>query len=137
MQARLLHPDQVRLPPTQEIASENVFLVPRSLGIGDIDAAAILDLILKADALLVCPCALADNRRACLRQQWVSRLPRQPRTRARRRQRRSGGDGSGERDDGSGSGDSDGGGGGEPPPQRLIAVAPSDRDREPLAGGAS
>jgi len=74
MQARLLHLDQVRIPPTQEIASENVFLVPRSLGIGDIDAAAILDLILKADALLVCPCALADNRRACLRQQWVSRL---------------------------------------------------------------
>ena len=110
MQACSLHPDQVRLPPTQEIASENVFLVPRSLGIGDIDAAAILDLILKADALLVCPCALADNRRACLRQQWVSRLCYRPRVRARapRRQRRGG---SGERgppgDDG-GSGDGDG-----------------------------
>src|SRR5262245_60884353 len=80
------------LPATQEIARANVFWVPRSLGIGDIDAAALLDVILKADALLVCPCALADNRRACLRQQWISRLLWRPRARARtrRRQRRGG-----------------------------------------------
>jgi len=113
MQARLLYFDQVRLPPTQEIASENVFWVPRSLGIGDIDAAALLDLILKADALLVCPCALTDNRRACLRQQWVSRRVRgRPRVRARRRQRHRGG--SCER----GPPEDDGGGDGDGPPSR-------------------
>jgi len=48
----------------------------------------------------------------------------------------SGRDGSGKRDDGGGSGDPEGGGG-DPPPQRLITVAPCDRDREPLAGRRS
>lgn len=132
MQARLLHFDQVRLPPTREVASENVFRVPRSLGIGDIDAAAILDLILKADALLVCPCALADNRRACLRQQWVSRLCYRPRVRARapRRQRHRG---SGERAPPGDNGDGDG-----PPPPRLKSaygpraeVIPQSQSRAP------
>jgi len=112
MQARLLHFDQVRLPPTREVASENVFRVPRSRGIGDIDAAALLDLILKADALLVCPCALADNRRACLREQWISRLLWRPRARARTRRRQRHGGSSCERGP---PGDDDGDG--EPPPR--------------------
>jgi hypothetical protein len=49
----------------------------------------------------------------------------------------SGRDGNGERDDGGGDGDGDGGGGDGPAPPRLITAAPSDRDRAPLAGGAS
>jgi hypothetical protein len=91
MQARLLHLDQVRLPPTQEIASENVFLVARSLGIADMEAAALLDLLLMLDSLpLFCPCAFASDRRACLRRLQLSRLRYRPRARARRRQRHSG-----------------------------------------------
>ena len=43
-------------------------------------------------------------------------------------------DGDGARDDGGGSSDPDGGGGDS---SRLITVAPSDRNRQPLAGGAS
>jgi hypothetical protein len=39
-----------------------------------------------------CPCELVseNNRAACLRGLWMSRLPRQPRARARRRQRHRG-----------------------------------------------
>jgi len=113
--------EAVRLPPTREVASENVFWVPRSLGIGDIDAAALLDLLLILDSMPLgfCPCELVseNSRAACLRSLWTFQLPRQPRTRARRRQRRSGG--GRERgppgDDGGGDGD------GPPRPCSLFA----------------
>jgi hypothetical protein len=63
-----------------------------------------------------------------------------PRERGARMVAASGRNGDGARDDGGGPADSDGGGAGSDPPphpQRLIAVARCDRDREPLAGGAS
>jgi len=49
----------------------------------------------------------------------------------------SGRHGTGRDDGGGGDGDGDGNGGGGEPAQRLITAAPCDRDREPLAGGAS
>jgi hypothetical protein len=82
----------------------------------------------------------ADIRAALRRPAWRPPVPRAcPASTPRPREHRAaprGRDGV-ERDDGGGSGDPDGGGGGEPPPQRLITVARCDRDREPLAGGAS
>jgi len=78
-----------------------------------------------------------ERRAAAERRPVRVRVMRPREHRAASRGNGGGRDGSGKRDDGSGS-DSDGdGGGGEPPPSRLITVAACDRDREPLAGGAS
>jgi hypothetical protein len=81
------------LPPTrEEIARANVFWVFRSLCIVDIEAAALLELLLELDSEpCFCPCEFAADRAACLRTLWMFRLPRQPKTRARRRQRHRGG----------------------------------------------
>jgi hypothetical protein len=128
MQARFL--DHVCLPPTREDIAQAptglFFLCP-------FEGVSWVELLVALDSMpSFCPCELVgENDRAdCLRSLWMLRLPRQPRARARRRQRRGGR--SCERGP---PGDGDGGGG-EPSP-RLITAAPCDRDREPLAGGAS
>jgi hypothetical protein len=112
MQARFL--DHVCLPPTREkICFLDQVHSPPALPTGDeIDAAIVavvssVDWQVARDAMLVCPCALADNRRACFRRIWMSRLCYRPRVRARarRRQRHRG---SGERAPPGDSGDPDG-----------------------------
>ena len=114
------HLGQARLPPTQEeIARANVFWVFRSLGIVDIGAAALLELLLELDSEpWFCPCEFAADRAACLRQLQLRRLRWRPRARARRRRHSSG------RSERGPPGDDGDGGGGDPPT----------RSRAPFAG---